>query len=158
MWIALLSILTNSVAAEAVRIFDPRRNFQLQGFTGRGATTTLHDASTTGVSGNVGQANYAIAKGGIIAYTKSCAREFSLDRINVNTIAPGFTETRMTAVKKPGEALGIPEAIRNVAISAIPFGRAGQPEDIANVVLFFCSPLGDWVTGQLLTVDGGQFI
>ncbi len=115
-------------------------------------------ASTTGVSGNVGQANYAIAKGGIIAYSKSCAREFSLDRINVNTVAPGFTETRMTAVKKAGDALGIPEGIRNVAIAAIPFGRAGQPEDIANVVLFFCSPLGDWVTGQLLTVDGGSFL
>ncbi|MHA1733171.1 MAG: SDR family NAD(P)-dependent oxidoreductase [Promethearchaeota archaeon] len=115
-------------------------------------------ASTTGVSGNVGQTNYAIAKAGIIGYTKACARELSLKRVNVNCVAPGFIETRLTAAKKAGDKLGIPEAIRNVAISAIPFGRAGQPSDVANVVLFFCSPLADWITGQLLTIDGGAFI
>lgn len=115
-------------------------------------------ASTTGVSGNVGQANYAIAKGGIIAYTKATARECALDRVCINAVAPGFIETRMTAIKQTGDALGMPEAIRNVAISAIPFGRAGQPEDVANVVLFLSSPLSDWITGQLLTVDGGAFI
>ncbi|GAB4324435.1 MAG: 3-oxoacyl-[acyl-carrier-protein] reductase [Promethearchaeota archaeon] len=118
-------------------------------------------ASTTGVSGNVGQTNYAMAKGGIIAFTKACARELCLERINVNCVAPGFTATRMTAVKEKGaprDSLGIPKAIRDLAIQAIPFGRAGEPEDIAKVVLFFCSPLANWVTGQLLTVDGGQFI
>lgn len=115
-------------------------------------------ASTTGVSGNVGQTNYAIAKGGIIAYSKSVAREFALDRVCVNTVAPGFIATRLTAAKSKGDKLGIPEAIRNVAIAAIPFGRAGQPEDVAKVVLFFASPLSDWISGQLLTIDGAAFI
>ncbi len=118
-------------------------------------------ASTTGVSGNVGQANYAIAKGGIIAFTKATAREYSLNRICVNAIAPGFTETRMTQEKKPGDKLGIPKAIRDIAIGAIPFsrdGRGGLPEDVAKLCLFFSSSLSDWITGQLLLCDGGAFI
>ena len=118
-------------------------------------------SSTTGVSGNVGQANYAIAKGGLIAYTKSCAREFSLNRVCVNAIAPGFTETRMTALKKPGDQLGIPQAIRDIAIGAIPFSRdgvGGLPSDIAKIVLFFSCELSDWITGQLLVGGGGSMI
>jgi 3-oxoacyl-[acyl-carrier protein] reductase len=118
-------------------------------------------ASTTGVSGNVGQSNYAIAKAGIIGYTKSVAREYTLDRINCNVVAPGFVETRMTQEKKPGDAMGIPKAIRDIAIAAIPFsreGKGGQPRHVADVVLFFSSSMGDWVTGQLLTIDGGAFI
>jgi 3-oxoacyl-[acyl-carrier protein] reductase len=118
-------------------------------------------ASTTGVSGNVGQTNYAMAKGAIIAYTKACAREMAADRVCVNTVAPGFIETRMTQEKKPGEKMGIPKAIRDLAIQAIPFSRNGQgglPEHVANVILFYCSSMGDWITGQLLTIDGGGFI
>jgi len=118
-------------------------------------------ASTTGVSGNLGQANYGIAKGAIIGYTKSLARECSLERINVNVVAPGFIETRMTQEKKPGDPMGIPKAVRDVAIGAIPFsrdGQGGQPDHVADVVLFLSSKLSDWVTGQLLTIDGGAFI
>ena len=118
-------------------------------------------ASTTGVSGNVGQANYAIAKGGIIAFTKATAREYALNRINVNCVAPGFTETRMTQEKKPGEKMGIPKAIRDIAIGAIPLsrdGRGGLPLDVAKLCLFFSSTLSDWITGQLLLCDGGAFI
>jgi len=118
-------------------------------------------ASTTGVSGNVGQANYAIAKAGIIAFTKATAREYALNRINVNCVAPGFTETRMTQEKKPGDALGIPKAIRDIAIGAIPFsrdGRGGLPLDVAKICLFFSSNLSDWITGQLLVCDGAAFI
>lgn len=123
-------------------------------------------ASTTGVSGNVGQANYAIAKAGIIGYTKSVAREYSLNRINCNVVAPGFVETRMTQIKKPGDKMGIPAAIRGVAIGAIPFSRedaegnprGGLPKHVADVVLFFSSEQSDWITGQLLTIDGGAFI
>ena len=121
----------------------------------------INFASTTGVSGNIGQANYAIAKGGIIAYTKSAAREFSLDRVNVNAIAPGFTETRMTQEKKPGETMGMPKAMRDIAISAIPFsreGKGGQPYHIGHVALFLSSYLSDWLTGQTFVVDGGQMI
>ena len=123
-------------------------------------------ASTTGVTGNVGQANYAIAKGGIITYTKSIAREYADDRITCNTVAPGFIETRMTAPKGPGDKLGMPEAIRNAAISGIPFARkdadgiprGGLPLHVANVLLFYSSELGDWITGQLTTIDGGMMI
>ncbi len=118
-------------------------------------------ASTTGVSGNVGQANYAIAKGGIIAFTKATAKEYSLNRVCANAIAPGFTETRMTQVKKPGEKMGIPKAIRDIAIGAIPFsrdGRGGLPIDVAKLCLFFSSTLSDWISGQLLICDGAAFI
>jgi 3-oxoacyl-[acyl-carrier protein] reductase len=118
-------------------------------------------SSTAGISGNVGQANYAAAKAAIVAYTKSCAREFSQDRICINAIAPGTIETRMTQEKKPGEEMGIPAAIRSIAINAIPFSRngiAGLPRDIARIVLFFSSDLSDWVTGQVLIGDGAAYI
>ncbi|MHA1820363.1 MAG: SDR family NAD(P)-dependent oxidoreductase [Promethearchaeota archaeon] len=118
-------------------------------------------ASSTGVSGNFGQANYAIAKAGIIGFTKACARELALNRVCVNCIAPGFTETRMTQEKKPGDKLGMPKALRQIAIQAIPFSRGGKgglPRDVARLCLFFSSYLSDWITGQLLLSDGGQFI
>jgi 3-oxoacyl-[acyl-carrier protein] reductase len=121
----------------------------------------INFASSTGVTGNLGQANYAIAKGGVIGFTKAAAREYALDRINVNVVAPGFIETRMTAVKKPGDILGMPQAIRDIAIGAIPFardGKGGQPYHVADVVMFFASKLSDWITGQLLTIDGGSII
>jgi len=118
-------------------------------------------SSSTGVTGNVGQANYAIAKSGIIAYTKSVARELAPQRVCVNAIAPGFVETRMTAEKLPGMKLGLPPAIRNIAISGIPFSRnkvGGTPEDIAKIVLFFSCDLSNWVSGQLLLGDGAAII
>ncbi|OLS12807.1 MAG: hypothetical protein RBG13Loki_3589, partial [Promethearchaeota archaeon CR_4] len=70
-------------------------------------------------------------------------------------------ETRMTAVKKAGESMGIPEAIRNMAISAIPFareGRGGLPEYVGNIMLFLCSHLSDWISGQLLSIDGAAYV
>ncbi len=118
-------------------------------------------ASVTGVTGNFGQSNYAVAKSGIIAYSKAIARELALDRINVNVIAPGFCETRMTALKKEGEVLGMPAPLRNIAISATPFARngvAGQPEHTGNAILFFSSGMSDWLSGQVLVVDGGMYI
>lgn len=118
-------------------------------------------ASTTGVSGNIGQGNYSVGKGGIIGYTKSVAREYSLDRVCVNAVAPGFIETRMTQEKKPGETMGMPKAIRDIAIAAIPFSReskGGQPYHVARVCLFFSSALSDWVSGQLLTIDGATML
>jgi 3-oxoacyl-[acyl-carrier protein] reductase len=121
----------------------------------------INFSSVAGISGNLGQTNYAMAKSGIIAYSKACARELSLDRINVNVIAPGFIETRMTAAKGPGDKLGMPQAVRNLAISAIPFsrgGKGGMPHHVGNVALFLASNLSDWLTGQTFTVDGGSYI
>jgi 3-oxoacyl-[acyl-carrier protein] reductase len=121
----------------------------------------INFASTTGVSGNFGQINYSFAKGGVIGFTKALAREVSSNRVNVNVVAPGFTETRMTQEKKPGDTLGMPKALRDIAISGIPFargGRGGLPRDVARICLFFSSYLSDWVTGQLLLSDGAQYI
>ncbi|MFX0103182.1 MAG: 3-oxoacyl-ACP reductase FabG [Candidatus Hodarchaeota archaeon] len=121
----------------------------------------LNFASVTGVMGNIGQTNYAAAKGGIIGFTKACAREVSLDRICVNVIAPGFIESRMTAVKPEGgdrSQIGIPQGIRDTAKASIPFGRIGMPDDIAGVALFYASSLSDYITGQLINVSGGMCI
>jgi NAD(P)-dependent dehydrogenase (short-subunit alcohol dehydrogenase family) len=118
-------------------------------------------SSSTGVSGNLGQANYAIAKGAIIGYTKSVARELALSRVCVNAIAPGFIETRMTALKEPGMKLGLPQAIRDLSIAGIPFsrdGKAGFPRDVAKLATFFSCELSDWITGQLMICDGGMII
>jgi len=121
----------------------------------------INFSSVAGISGNLGQTNYAMAKSGIIAYSKACARELCLERINVNVIAPGFIETRMTKAKKPGDKLGMPKAVRDLAISSIPFsrgGRGGLPHHVGNVALFLASNLSDWLTGQTFTVDGGSYI
>ncbi|MFX1398718.1 MAG: SDR family NAD(P)-dependent oxidoreductase [Promethearchaeota archaeon] len=122
----------------------------------------INFSSTTGVSGNVGQSNYALAKGGVIGYSKACARELCLERINVNCVAPGFTHTRMTQLKtNPDDEVGVPEGVLNLAIAATPFvrhGRAGEPYHNAWVVLFLASYLSDWVTGQVITIDGGLYI
>jgi len=121
----------------------------------------INFSSVAGISGNLGQTNYAMAKSGVIAYSKACARELCLERINVNVIAPGFIETRMTKAKKPGDELGMPQAVRDLAISSIPFsrgGRGGLPHHVGNVALFLASNLSDWLTGQTFTVDGGSYI
>ncbi len=108
------------------------------------------------ITGNPGQANYTAAKGAIISLTKTLARELGPFRINVNAVAPGFIETRLTAAKEEGSDLGIPEPLRNMAIGLIAIGRAGRPEDLANAHLFLCSAEADFVSGVLLPVTGAQ--
>ncbi len=118
-------------------------------------------SSITGISGNFGQSNYGISKGGLISYSKACARELARDRINVNVVAPGFTETQMTAVKSEGNELGMPEPIRNLAIASTPFarnGHAGKTVHMASGILFFASNFSDWITGNILLIDGGMYI
>jgi 3-oxoacyl-[acyl-carrier protein] reductase len=109
----------------------------------------INIASTTGVHGNFGQANYAAAKAGLIGFTKTLAREYASRNITCNAVAPGFIETDMT------KALG-EEKISKV-VEHIPLGRMGQPQDIAKAVMFFAGP-GEYVTGQVLKVDGGLYI
>ncbi|MBN2150418.1 MAG: 3-oxoacyl-ACP reductase FabG [Candidatus Lokiarchaeota archaeon] len=121
----------------------------------------VNTASTTGLMGNIGQTNYAAAKGGVIGFTKGLARELAMHKINVNCYGPGFVETRLTAVKADGgdrSGLGIPKGVRDSGISAIPFGRIGQPVDVAKVALFFASTLSDYVTGEVISVSGGLLI
>jgi 3-oxoacyl-[acyl-carrier protein] reductase len=114
--------------------------------------------STAAIRGNPGQINYTAAKMGNVGITRTVAQEWGRFWINVNAVAPGFTNTRLTAPKQKGDALGVPEEQRQTALSRIPMGRFGEPEDIANVVLFFCSPLSDYVTGQEINVSGGMQI
>jgi 3-oxoacyl-[acyl-carrier protein] reductase len=114
--------------------------------------------STAAIRGNPGQLNYTAAKMGNIGITRTIAQEWGRFWINCNAVAPGFTNTRLTQPKQKGDELGVPEEQRQAMLQRIPMGRFGEPEDIANVVLFFASPLSDFVTGQELNVSGGMQI
>jgi len=105
-------------------------------------------ASVIGLIGNAGQANYAASKAGLIGFTKSVARELASRGITANVIAPGFVETDMTS--------GLTEQLRAEVLKTNPLGQFGQPEDIAAAALFLASPAARFVTGQVLTVDGGM--
>ena len=107
-------------------------------------------ASVAGVHGAAGSGGYAAAKAGVIGLTRSMAHEWAPYGVTVNAVAPGFTETRMTA---PGT--GMPEEARESIIARIPLGRPGSPEDIAGAVAYFCSEEAGFVTGQVLEVHGG---
>jgi len=107
-------------------------------------------ASVVGQMGNAGQANYSASKGGVISLTKTCAREFASRNILVNAIAPGFIRTRMT------EALT--EEQKKKLLELIPLGRLGEPEDIAKVALFLCSEESSYITGHVVSVNGGMYI
>jgi 3-oxoacyl-[acyl-carrier protein] reductase len=114
-------------------------------------------ASISGVAGNAGGANYAAAKGGVIALTKSMAIEWAPFGVTVNAVAPGVIDTRLSAPLEPGEAAetGIPASALEEAISRVPLGRIGTPEDVASAVSYFVSRGASYVTGQVLEVHGG---
>ena len=114
--------------------------------------------STAAIRGNPGQINYTAAKMGNVGITRTVAQEWGRFWINCNAVAPGFTNTRLTAPKQKGDELGVPEEQRQAMLQRIPMGRFGEPEDIANAVLFFSSPLSDYVTGQTINVSGGMQI
>jgi 3-oxoacyl-[acyl-carrier protein] reductase len=105
-------------------------------------------ASIIGLIGNAGQCNYAASKAGVIALTKSAAKELAARNVRVNAVAPGFIQTRMTDV--------LPEDVRKKMLELIPMSRFGQPEDVANVVLFLASDAASYMTGQVLPVCGGM--
>jgi 3-oxoacyl-[acyl-carrier protein] reductase len=98
--------------------------------------------------GNAGQANYAAAKGGMIAFTKSIAREFARRNVTANVVAPGFIKTDMTAV--------LNEEVQKAAVGMIPMQRFGEAADVANLTAFLCSEEANYITGQVFTVDGGM--
>ena len=105
-------------------------------------------SSVIGLMGNAGQANYAASKAGLIGFTKSVAKEFASRNITCNVVCPGFIETDMT------RDLG--DDLRKKLLERIPLQRLGQPEDVAGTVAFLCSPAASYITGQILTVDGGM--
>lgn len=110
----------------------------------------INITSIVGVTGNAGQANYASAKAGLIGLTKSAAKELASRGITVNAVAPGFIETDMTAV--------LPEKVTSLMLAGIPLGRAGQPEDIANAIVFLASDQASYITGQVIHVSGGMYM
>jgi 3-oxoacyl-[acyl-carrier protein] reductase len=114
-------------------------------------------SSVAALTGNPGQANYTAAKGAIIALVRTLAQELGPFGINVNAVAPGFIETRLTAQKAAGDDVGIPGDIRESIRGMISLGRFGQPEDIAAATAFLVSPDSDYVSGVTLPVTGGQF-
>ena len=107
-------------------------------------------ASVVGEMGNAGQANYSASKAGVIGLTKTIAREFAQRRINVNAIAPGYIETPMTEI--------LPEKVKEELKSLIPMERLGKPEDVAEAVLFLVSEESNYITGQVLNVNGGIYM
>ncbi len=123
-------------------------------------------SSISGTFGNAGQVNYSSGKSGVVGLTKTLAKEWGQFKINVNAVAFGFVETRLTASKeeagsfnRDGEEikLGIPEQMREMAKFVIPLGRPATPEEAAAPVFFLCSPWANYIHGQVLNVTGGQF-
>lgn len=125
----------------------------------------INTSSTTGMMGNPGQANYAAGKAGVVGLTKTLAKEWGQFKINVNAVAFGMVETRLTAAKQSGVEitapngevieLGIPDQLRAEATAMIPLGRPATPEEAAGPVLFLASPLANYVHGQVLNISGG---
>jgi 3-oxoacyl-[acyl-carrier protein] reductase len=123
-------------------------------------------SSVSGMMGNAGQVNYAAAKAGVVGITKTMAKEWGQFKVNVNAVAFGFVETRLTAAKEEGGKievegreirLGIPEQMRAMSAMMIPLGRPASPREAAGPVFFLCSPWSNFVHGQVLNVTGGQF-
>jgi 3-oxoacyl-[acyl-carrier protein] reductase len=123
-------------------------------------------SSISGTMGNAGQANYASGKSGVVGLTKTLAKEWGQFKINVNAVAFGYIETRLTAdkigdntIEIDGETiqLGIPSQLRQLVPALIPMGRPGTPAEAAGGVFLLCTPWADYITGQVLTISGGQF-
>ena len=123
-------------------------------------------SSISGTMGNAGQANYSAGKSAVVGLTKTLAKEWGQFKINVNAVAFGYIETRLTASKDDSNVmeiggekvqLGIPDQMRGMAAMLIPLGRPGRPEEAAGGVFFLCSPWSNFVHGQVLNVTGGQF-
>jgi 3-oxoacyl-[acyl-carrier protein] reductase len=123
-------------------------------------------SSISGTMGNAGQANYSAGKAGVVGLTKTLAKEWGQFKVNVNAVAFGYIETRLTASKDDSNVaeirgekvqLGIPDQMRGMASMLIPIGRPGTPEEAAGGVFFLCSPWSNFVHGQVLNITGGQF-
>lgn len=122
----------------------------LRGMIRRRWGRIVNVSSVVGKMGNPGQANYVSSKAGLLGLTKAVAKEVASRGITVNAVAPGFIETEMTQ--------SLPQKVRDSFLSQIPLGRAGLPNDVANLVFFLCSREGGYITGQVINVDGGMLM
>jgi 3-oxoacyl-[acyl-carrier protein] reductase len=127
----------------------------------RGATSPsrkiVNVSSIAGVMGNPGQISYSAAKAGVVGLTKTAAREWGRFNVNVNAVAFGAIETRMTAERRAGVQGGMPKEAREEILRQTPLGRMGTPSDAANAILFLASPMADFVSGHVLIVSGGWY-
>ena len=110
----------------------------------------INISSASAQMGNIGQVNYAASKGGVISITKTLAKELARFKVNVNGVAPGFIKTPMTQ--------SVPEKVEKYLIGQIPLRRAGEPEEIANAVAFLASDISSYITGQILSINGGMYV
>lgn len=108
----------------------------------------INISSVVGIAGNVGQCNYAASKAGVIGFSKSVARELASRNVNVNVVAPGYINTDMTK--------NLPDKVKEEITKSIPMKKIGDPKEVANLVLFLSSNLSDYITGQVINVDGGM--
>lgn len=141
-WDAVLNVNlkgTFNCLRSAVKVMSKQRSGKI-----------INIASIVGLMGNVGQANYSASKAGVIGLTKTTAREFAARGINVNAVAPGFIATAMTDA--------IPEKAKNELTAQIPMGRLGTADDVAEAVLFLAGPASDYITGQVISVNGGMYM
>jgi NAD(P)-dependent dehydrogenase (short-subunit alcohol dehydrogenase family) len=142
MWLDVINVNLTGPAMIIHRLIQPMIE------TGWGRIINI--TSIVGQMGNFGQANYAAAKGGLIALTKTLAREFARKNVTVNAVAPGFIETDMTAE--------VPEAGLEAVRQLTPMGRLGKPEEVAAAVTFLASPAASFITGAVVDVNGGMYM
>src|SRR5262245_29881446 len=167
-WDAMLAVHLTApfrlVRAAAPFIRESARQEQTQHGRAK-ARKLIFVSSTSGTRGNIGQANYAAAKAGVVGLAKTMAKEWGAFNVQANAVAFGMIDTRLTAAKEQGQtteragheiALGIPGQMREMAKLLIPLGRAGPPDAAAGPILFLASPLADYVSGQVLEVTGGM--
>ncbi len=150
--------------AAAPHLREPAKKERDQGI--ENFRKVVNVSSVSGTMGNAGQANYSSGKAGVVGLTRTLAKEWGQFKINVNAVAFGFIETRLTASKEEGNViekdgekiqLGIPDQLRSMGAMLIPLGRPGSPEEAAGGVFYLCSPWSNFVHGQVLNVTGGQF-
>jgi 3-oxoacyl-[acyl-carrier protein] reductase len=141
-WDAVLAVNLKGPFNCTKAVFSPMRK--------AGGGRIINIASIVGLMGNAGQANYSSSKGGLIAMTKTCAREFAKKNILVNAIAPGFIRTAMTDK--------LPDEVKKTLAAQIPLERLGEAQDVANAALFLASDESSYVTGQVVSVNGGMYM
>lgn len=142
MWHEVLNVNLTGPAMIIHRLIKPMME--------QGWGRVINITSIVGQMGNFGQANYAAAKGGLIALTKTLAREFAKKGVTVNAVAPGFIETDMTA--------DVPSASLDIVRQMTPMGRLGKPEEVAATVAFLASPQASFITGEIIGVNGGMYM